>query len=116
MRNAGENAMPKYKTIKPIFATFAVSLSTLAPQAVRADQNPFSATELKGGYMIAENQSSESAPTDNSQNRGAETNTADAVKVSDEKIKEGTCAAEHRKAMEGMCGGMAGTKTSKPHD
>lgn len=108
--------MPKYETMQTIFATFAVSLSMLTPQAARADQNPFSATELKSGYRVAENQSSETAPAGNAEGNKAETQSPGALKVSDEKIKEGTCAAEHRKAMEGMCGGMAGTTTSKPHD
>ncbi len=84
--------MSKQNTLRPIAAalgtTFVVSLA-LSPMA-GAEQNPFSMTELSGGYMVADH------------HEGNDTS-------AEGKCGEGKCG-EKRKAHEGKCG--ADTDTS----
>lgn len=94
--------MSKY-TLKPIAAalgtTFAVSLA-LSPIA-SAGQNPFSLTELSGGYMVADSHAEGSCGDKKTEGEGKCGEGKDTS--AEGKCGEGKCG-EKRMAHEGKCG------------
>jgi uncharacterized low-complexity protein len=95
--------MYKQNSLKPIAAalgtTFAVSLA-LSPVA-NAEQNPFSLTELAGGYMVADAHGGEGKC---GEGKGeGEGKCGEGKKEGEGKCGEGKCG-EKRKAHDGKCG------------
>jgi len=95
--------MSKQITLRPIAAalgtTFAVSLA-LSPIA-NAEQNPFSLTELSGGYMVADHHAEGNCGEGKKEGEGKCGEGKDTS--AEGKCGEGKCG-EKRKAHEGKCG------------
>ncbi|OGT83309.1 MAG: hypothetical protein A3H91_17390 [Gammaproteobacteria bacterium RIFCSPLOWO2_02_FULL_61_13] len=90
--------MSRHITLRPIAAalgtTFAVSLA-LSPIA-SAEQNPFSLTELSGGYMVADSHAEGSC--------GEGKKEGEAMKEGEGKCGEGKDTSAEGKCGEGKCG------------
>lgn len=96
--------MSKQHVIKPVSlavgAAFVASMAT-AP-AVQADVNPFAATTLTSGYMVAE-KGTEGQCGANKQPAEAECGANKAAQKAAQKAREGECGAD-KKPAEGECG------------
>jgi len=99
--------MSKQNTLRPIAAalgtTFAVSLA-LSPIA-SAEQNPFSVTELSGGFMVADNAEGHCGAGKDTSAEGkcGEGKCGEKRAAHEGKCGEGKCGADKKKA-EGNCG------------
>ena len=92
--------MHNKQTIKPITLAIGTAFITglAAIPAVQADTNPFSATALAGGYMVAE-KATEGECGANKKAREAECG----ANKAGQKVNEAECGA-NKKATEGECG------------